>query len=333
MSIKAVGETAETSKYYKDPAILVLGGYGFIGRYTVAALGRRNARVVIGTRGLKGHKALNKLPLERRICLHHHLDAGDWTKALAGIDVVINSVGILRERRGETFSAVHHKAVQALSIACARQKIPLIHVSALGIDGPIKNEFSLSKRRGEEAMLASGCEGAIVRASVVDATDGYGSGWFHRVAQWPVWVLPGNALKKISPIKAADLGEALAILALESTHQESLPKPATLVEVGCGETFTLEGYLLRLRRGESCLTKKPLLTVRIPQTVARLFARLFDLLRLTPYSIGHHELLEFDNVPEVNSLPGILGRSPGAIAAATTLKRQPGLLGLEGRQV
>lgn len=49
--------------------------------------------------------------------------------------------------------------------------------------------------------------------------------------------------------------------------------------------------------------------------LARLAALIFDRFNLTPYSIGHHELLENDNIPKVNALPMILGRPPKPIVA------------------
>ncbi|MFK8083988.1 MAG: hypothetical protein AB8B97_27210 [Granulosicoccus sp.] len=57
----------------------------------------------------------------------------------------------------------------------------------------------------------------------------------------------------------------------------------------------------------------PLLTIKVPQRLSRLFANIFDVLHLTPYSVGHHELLEFDNIPKVNGLPRLLGRRPTPI--------------------
>ena len=50
--------------------------------------------------------------------------------------------------------------------------------------------------------------------------------------------------------------------------------------------------------------------MRIPRVVARAFSHIFDVLNLTPYSIGHHELLEHDNIPKKNRLAEILGREP-----------------------
>lgn len=307
--------TSALSATAKKPTVLVLGGYGFIGRYTASALAGLGAHVLIGTRGGRRPGTNAAMQAERRLKFHETLTVEQWLPVLDGVDVVVNSVGILRERHGETFGAVHHEAVGALANACAAENIALLHVSALGIDNPIQNEFSLSKQRGEQAILASTCKGAIVRASVVDATDGYGSGWFHRLAQWPIWLLPASANKLLSPIKALDLAEALARLAVDCARGTGPGPSAKLLEVGCGETFSLEDYLVRLRCDTQTNNARPALVIRVPKTLARFCAHFFDLVHLTPYSIGHHELLEHNNVPINNALPTLLGRPPTPITA------------------
>jgi len=292
----------------RKPTVLVLGGYGFIGRYTVKALRDRGARVSIGTRnpGRAGREENE----ETGVKLHQAVTVGAWADALHNVDAVVNTVGILRERAAESFDQVHHLAVAALAGACAERGIPLVHMSALGIDGAVRNDFSLSKLRGEKALINSGVAGTIVRASVVNAPDGYGSGWLHRVANWPVWLMPAGATRLLSPVDAADLGDALAVLALRACEQAPLMK---VLEVGCGEVFTLKEYLLRIR-DKNMRRAAPYLVIRVPGVVCKTFARLFDVLDWTPYSTGHHELLELDNVPVVNVLPDVLGRSPVSIA-------------------
>ena len=295
------------------PNILILGGYGFVGRHTATKLTQLNANVLIGTRGKKRAKRYRDAALaeafeERKICLEKALTAEDWHPALSDIDVVINCVGLLRERQGESFSDVHHRAVAALATACADQRIPLVHMSALGITYA-NDAYSKSKLLGEQAILNSSCKGYIVRASLVDALDGYGASWFHKLAQLPVWPLPVGANKYLSPTKAPDLGEALATLALRAFNTP--PAKATIIETGCGEWFTLESYLKRLRRPY----RYPPLVIRVPQRLALVVATVCDRFNLTPYTQGHHHLLEHNNVPGKNNLPDILQRSPTPITS------------------
>ncbi len=287
--------------------VLVLGGHGFVGRHTVKALLQHNVNVLIGTRG-RIAQALQ--PNERQVILHQMLRTQDWKTTLKGVDTVINTVGILRERRCESFDAVHHYGASALAKTCQELAIPLIHMSALGIEDQSQNRYTKSKLRGEKAIIASGCAGAIVRTSVVNAPDGYGSGWLYRVARWPVWLVPAGAVHLLSPVDAGDAGEALAALALRSGDMQM-----ERIEIGCGECFTLTAYLTRLRQSLNPRLPKPLLTIRVPQVLARFSAYVFDLLHITPYSIGHHELLEFDNIPTHNQLPELLGRAPTPISS------------------
>src|SRR5438105_6145258 len=111
--------------------ILVLGGAGFIGRHAAAALLERGHAVTIGTR-----RPRRALPDQVHGCevLETHLERlarrGEWHVPLAGFDVVVNAVGILRSRGAETYERVHHFAPAALAAACALAGRRLIHVSA-----------------------------------------------------------------------------------------------------------------------------------------------------------------------------------------------------------
>ncbi|HUN67366.1 MAG TPA: NAD-dependent epimerase/dehydratase family protein, partial [Burkholderiales bacterium] len=116
--------------------VMVLGGTGFVGRHAAAALRARGHAVVVGTRHPK--RALAKLPPGLRDCelRETHFESLTtryiWKPLLQDVDAVVNAVGILRERGGETYDRVHNMAPAALGEACARLGLRLIHVSALG---------------------------------------------------------------------------------------------------------------------------------------------------------------------------------------------------------
>ena len=137
--------------------VLVLGGNGFIGNNIVAQLKRKNIEVLVGSR-----KAGNASV--RQIQLQYMLDEADWFAELQGVDVVVNSVGILRERRRENYNQIHALAPEALANACARLGVKLIHISAIGLSEQAKSGFIRSKYFGELAILASGADAIVVRA-------------------------------------------------------------------------------------------------------------------------------------------------------------------------
>lgn len=300
------------------PTVLVLGGAGFIGRYAVAALVAQGLPTEIGSR--HPERISNRLPEAAR---HHPrrqarfeklLEPEDWRGLLAGIDVVINCVGILRQRGHETYERVHHLAPAALAEACRRAGVRLVHVSALGLHAPVRSGFLRSKRDGEAALRRSGADCCIVRPSLLDAPcGGYGALWLRRVARWPVHALPADAIGRIAALDVRDLGEALAGLARKPQLAENAV-PAEY-ELGGEEAMPLRDYLACLRRLH---TDRPAAALDVPGWLARLGSHVCDLLHVTPFSFGHWELLRRDNCPRVNALPSLLGRAPRRVGADAT---------------
>lgn len=267
--------------------VLILGGRGFLGRHIAEHLHALGANIVIGTRSSK--LQCNKFEY-RTVRINKLAKHGFDSCVFSGIDIVINSVGILRERLGESYDEVHHIAVKKLAQKCATLNIPLIHISALGLQSPVKSQFLISKRNGEQALKASAADWTIVRPSLLDGEGGFGAKWFRRVAKWPIHFLPKSSIGKLAPIHVQDFGEAVAKLALfhldEFKHQS--------LELGGGNIFELGEYLNHLNSNQSHKT------VRIPSFIARTVAHLCDLLHFTPFSFGHYELLKFDNIPDNN---------------------------------
>lgn len=297
-----------------DRNVLVLGGSGFIGRHVVAALQAVGCQVVIGSRHPQRRR--RQLPAGgaeyREIRFEHMLDADSWGRALDDCGIVVNCVGILRERGRETYERVNHLAHAALAAACASRGLRLIHVSALGLDAPVRSGFLRSKRDGEAALRASGADWRIVRPSLLDGEGGYGAHWIRRVARWPIHVLPQDAQGRIAVLDVRDLGEAIARLALAPARGGD----ACEFDLGGLHARTLGEHLAAMRRLH---TDAPARQLAIPARLARLASHLCDLLHVTPFSYGHWELLQHDNCPRRNRLPELLGRAPrevGVVAPA-----------------
>lgn len=297
----------------KVPTVLVLGGSGFIGRHAVAALLAEGRRVIVGSR--HPERIDRKLPTaaagcpRRRIRMETLLEAGRWLPLLDGVDAVLNCVGILRQRGGETYDRVHHLAPAALAAACAERDIPFVHVSALGLEHPARSRFLRSKHVGEQAIRRSGADWRIARPSLLDGEGGYGALWIRRVARWPLLALPANARGRIAVLDVGELGEALARLALLPLPQDAGATQREF-ELGGANAMTIEALLAAMRRRHSA---RPALCLRLPAWLARLGSHACDLLHVTPYSFGHYELLRNDNCPRTNRLSELLGRRPRPI--------------------
>jgi NADH dehydrogenase len=241
--------------------------------------------------------------------MEKQLDVAAWHAPLNGVDIVINCVGILRQRGRETYARVHHQSVAWLAETCRQENIRLIHVSALGLENKVTSRCLKSKLEGENALRASGADWRIVRPSLLDGEGGYGAKWIRRVAHWPILFLPADAHGKIAALDVAELGEAIATIAVTHIDTEC-DRRAREFDVGGINTQSLGELIAGLRRVH---TNKSALHIAVPALLARLASHVCDLLHITPYSYGHYQLLRHDNCPSWNRLPALLGRIPQAI--------------------
>ncbi len=279
--------------------MLVLGGHGFIGRHAVQSLLNQGASVTIGTRSANEQAALP----ERKFVLHQSTATDDWLDAAEEFDVILNCVGILRQRPFETYDAVHHQAPLAIATACARTNTRFVHVSALGLSADAKSRFLTSKLIGEHAIERAGGDWAIARLSLLDGEGGFGASWLRGVSRLPACIVPTSATGLIAALTATDAGDALSALC----HIDHLPNDARTFELGGHHHYTFEQYIRGLRKRH---TEQEAVAIQIPGWLARLGAHLCDGLHFSPFSFGHWELLCGDNLPRENRLAELLGRAP-----------------------
>lgn len=290
--------------------VLLLGAKGFIGGHVLQALLARGFEVIaVRRRAPEGPVDAQPDPhswVQLQLQTLLHPDA--WRMHLHGIDVVINCVGILRQRVGESYEDVHHRMPKALAQACAAAGVRLIHTSALGLHEGAKSRFLSSKLRGEQAIQASGADHCIVRPSLIDGIGGFGASWLRMLASWPVHFVPRGATGRIAALQAGDLGEAFAVLAHMPTlaHQRE-------ANLGGERLFAYRHYLQVLRGVEHAQPVPKALQVLLPDWVSRAGAHLCDLFRFSPFSYGHWILLQRDNMPVPNALPKLLGRAPAPV--------------------
>lgn len=282
--------------------VLVLGGRGFIGRHAVKALVERGHDVTIGTR--KSAKSTSPQVQYQVIALHKVERCIDWCDLVKPFDAVINCVGILRPRMGESYSTIHHWSPYRIAKACAVYSKRFIHVSALGLSDTAESDFIRSKLAGEFAIADTGADYSIVRPSILDGDGGFGAKWIRRVANWRWQLVPGDARGVLAPLAVTDLGEALARLA--ETKNELRYRE---VDLGGRDERTMSAYLIALRDESLPLPKQ----IVVPGWLVRAASHVCDALHITPLSWAHVQLMRRDNRPEINLLPQILGREPRRI--------------------
>lgn len=276
--------------------VLVCGGRGFIGRHIAAALRSAGHEVLVTVSGKPS-------PGEVRVDFARDTTAATWLPRLAGIDAVVNAVGVLRDSPRRPMTAVHLLAPMALFAACAQGKVRrVVHLSALGIDSGT-TPYAHTKRAAEQQLLERSArgelDGVVLRPSVVYGPGGASSRLFDTLARLPLLPLPAAAVgARIQPVHVSDLAEAVVRLLAPGTVRHGA------IDATGPRAMTLAAFIgeLRAQRGQA-----PARTCALPDQWTRWSARLGDGLPLTPWGTQTLALLAVDNTADPGPFRTLLG--------------------------
>ena len=255
--------------------ILLCGASGFVGRNIRAAL-ESKGHTVIG--------ASSRVNTHNQIAVDYSADtaADVWLPRLAGIDAVINAVGVLRNTRRRPIDAVHALTPMALFDACAAAKVRrVIQISALGIgksDADNPTRYASTKRAADAHLLALHAAGkvkaTVLRPSIVFGKGGASSQLFAMLSKMPLLVLPKPVLTaQVQPIAVQDLARGVAVLVDQWDADPMLE---------CvGETaLSLAAFIASLRAQQGC---KPARVLALPQWMTTASVKLGDHIPVAPW--------------------------------------------------
>lgn len=257
--------------------VLVLGATGLIGSHTLRALRAAGCDAIGASRHRPpGERAADWIEID----FGRMTGADDWLPLLAGVDAVVNCVGIIREARDGDFDRLHRAAPVVLFAACERLGVRrVVQVSALGSHPEAATGYWRSKGAAEVDLMSRRLSAAIVRPSLVYGEDGASSVMFRMLATLPALMMPMAHGAKVQAIHVDDLAAVLVKLLLAQGEMAR-----ELAVVGPRAT-TMAGYLGALRSG---MQAAPSLVLDLPMPVARMVARVAGMIpssALTPESL------------------------------------------------
>lgn len=268
----------------------IFGGSGFVGRYLVQQLARRDWVIRVAVRHPDAALFLRPLghvgqitPIAANI-----RDDASVAAAVAHADAVVNLVGILHGQGRQTFQAVHvdgaRRVAAAAKAAGARR---FVHMSALGADPDSPAEYARSKAAGEEAVRAAFPEAAIARPSVIFGPEDDFFNRFAAMARFlPALPLIGGGATKFQPVYVGDVADALAKMVEDPATQ------GKTYELGGPQIYSFKELLELLLEN---IGRKRLL-VPLPFSLARLQAAFLELLPAPPLTRDQVAQLKRDNV-------------------------------------
>ena len=171
--------------------VLITGASGFIGSALAARLVGEGHQVVSVSRNRSNPGPVRHFSID----MARATSPSDWTRALDGVDAVVNCAGAFQSGAGDSVRGVHVEGAKALFFACEQHGIRrVIHISAAGVEREAPTKFSQTKREGEHALMARDLDWVVLRPGVVIGRSAYGgSALIRGLAALPVLpVLPGT---------------------------------------------------------------------------------------------------------------------------------------------
>tara|TARA_B100001250_G_scaffold412161_1_gene442658 strand:+ start:866 stop:1825 length:960 start_codon:yes stop_codon:yes gene_type:complete len=203
------------------PIATILGGGGFIGRYIVRNLTKKNYRCIIPTRNAfqKGYLKTQAPPGAVEFIDFNSNNYLKIKEAIRSSDVVINLIGILYETRKNKFSSIHVDIPDVISKFCSETNVKkFIHISAIGANPESKSKYQQTKFQGELKALKNFKNTIIIRPSVVCGSEDKFTNLFAKLSFSPV-IPVVNINYKFQPILVTDVSNAI-LKAIETKSNE-----------------------------------------------------------------------------------------------------------------
>jgi len=280
----------------KNQICTILGGGGFIGRYLVRNLTKKNYRCIISTRKAfqKGYLKTQATPGAIELLDWNSNNFSELKEAIKNSDVVVNLIGILYETRKQKFYNIHSSIPEAVAKICSEADVKkFVHVSAIGANENSKSLYQKSKHLGEVKALSNFKNTVIIRPSVVCGTEDNFTNLFSKLSILPVIPLVGINYK-FQPILVTDVADAI-VKAIEIKDNEG-----KIYEIGGPKIISFGDMVKSILK----TINKKRFVVQMPMAIAKIQSTITDLLPIPPILTKDQcEILsEADNVVSNNHL-------------------------------
>ena len=273
---------------------LIFGGSGQIGRHLIRKLTKNNYRVTVVTRNIhqKGHiiKTQGNAGFIN-IIESNIFDETKIKKLFEEADICINLIGILFEKRGNSFKNIHTLFPSILAKLCKQYNLKhFIHLSALGINEATDSKYAKTKMEGEKEILKNFSLSTILRPSIVySVDDNFTTNFMTLLNRLPIFPLYYSGRTKFMPIHSSDLVNVIFNVITQNIYSQ-------IIECVGPETITFKQILEKLL----FLINKKRLLVTFPFPLAKLSAKFFQLFPKPLLTEDQLTLLKYDNIKSGN---------------------------------
>jgi uncharacterized protein YbjT (DUF2867 family) len=286
----------------KTKRILLTGASGFIGSHIASALIQQGHQLVICARDPKWAK--QRFPDSE--CIEADFTRDDdialWVQRTERVDIVINTVGIIREEGKQTFDALHRDTPVALFKACEISQVKrVIQLSALGADEWALSHYHRSKRAADRVLSSLNLDWVILMPSIVYGPQAKSMALFKALSSLPLIPLVESGMQPIQPLHISDL--VAAVMQCIVTDQPMRKR----IELVGPEPITMKALLTQLR---SWLGYPPARFISLPYSTTLRLARWAGFLGIMPANDEAIGMLRRGNTGDVSNYTRAFGHCP-----------------------
>ena len=270
---------------------LIFGGSGQIGRNLIRKLTKNNYRVTVVTRNIHQKSYAIKTQANAGfidIVEANIFDERKIRELFEKSNICVNLIGILFEqKKGNTFRNIHSIFPSILAKLSKEYNLKhFIHLSALGINEAKDSNYASSKLEGENQILKNFPLATILRPSVVySVDDNFTTNFMTLLNRLPLFPLYYEGKTKFSPIHCSDLTDTIYHVISKNIYSK-------IIECGGPEVLTLKEIIIKLLN----LIGKKRILLPLPFPVAKLTAKIFELLPTPLITQDQLRLLKYDNI-------------------------------------
>ena len=273
---------------------LIFGGSGQIGRHLIRKLTKNNYKVTVVTRSIHQNGHIIKTQGNAgfiNIVEANIFDETKIKKLFEEADICINLIGILFEKRGNSFKNIHTLFPSILAKLCKQYNLKhFIHLSALGINEATDSKYAKTKMEGEKEILKNFSLSTILRPSIVySVDDNFTTNFMTLLNRLPIFPLYYSGRTKFMPIHSSDLVNVIFNVITQNIYSQ-------IIECVGPETITFKQILEKLL----FLINKKRLLVTFPLPLAKLSAKFFQLFPEPLLTEDQLTLLKYDNIKSGN---------------------------------
>ena len=192
------------------------------------------------------------------------------------------------KKKKNFFKNIHTDFPDLLSKLSAKKNIEkLIHLSSLGIEQSLDSNYAISKLEGENKIKNNFDRVVVLKPSIVySVDDNFTTNFMTLLNRLPIMPIYYEGKTKFAPIHVTDLAQIIFDVVQGKTNEQT-------IECIGPEIISFKEIILKLLK---TIDKKRLL-IPLPLVIAKMTAKIFEIMPNPLITVDQINLLKHDNIP------------------------------------